>query len=160
MGAGKGSNGNNVLIGGASDDLLVGGSAHDILIGGAGADRLEGYAEDDILIAGSTAFDGNEAALCAILKEWTSGRSYAARVANLMGTGSGADFANRLNGNYFLKTDGSGVTVFDDNSEDVLPGSAGQDWYFANLVGSGVHDKITDLSAAEFAQDLAFILGP
>jgi uncharacterized delta-60 repeat protein len=156
----KGGNGNNILLGGAGDDLLVGGNARDILIGGTGADRLVGNAEDDILIAGSTAFDGNEAALCAVLREWTSARSYAARVANLMGTGSGTDFANRLNGNFFLKTDGSGVTVFDDGSADVLTGSSGQDWYFANLAGSSVHDKITDLSAAEFAQDLAFIQGP
>jgi len=50
--------------------------------------------------------------------------------------------------------------VFDDNSADLLTGASGQDWYFANLWGTGVHDKITDLSASEFANDLTFIQGP
>lgn len=158
----KGGAGNDVLLGGEGDDLLVGGSGRDILIGGNGADRIVGNADDDILIAGRTAFDDNTAALCAILAEWTSARSYAARVANLMGTGSGSDYANRANGGYFLRvTDQAATTtVFDDGAEDVLTGSAGQDWFFANLTGSGVRDRITDLGAAEFAIDLDFILGP
>lgn len=52
------------------------------------------------------------------------------------------------------------TTVFDDGAADVLTGSAGQDWLFANLLGTGVKDKVTDLSAAEFANDLTFIQGP
>src|SRR5205823_1862977 len=123
---------------------------------------IVGNAADDILIAGSTAFDANEAALSAILAEWTSARSYAARVANLMGTGTGSDFDNRQNGCYFLRvTDQAATTtVFDDGSADVLTGNDGIDWFFANLFGSGIKDKITDLSAAEFANDLTFIQGP
>jgi Ca2+-binding RTX toxin-like protein len=156
----KGGNGRNVLIGGAGDDLLVGGNGRDVLVGDAGADRIVGNAQDDVLIAGATAFDENEVALLAILAEWTSGRSYAVRVANLMGTGTGSDFTNRQNGSYFLKTDGTDATVFDDDRADVLTGSSGQDWFFANLQGSGVRDRVTDLSAAEFALDLAFIQGP
>jgi hypothetical protein len=35
--------------------------------------------------------------------------------------------------------------------------SSGQDWFFANL-DSGVLDKITDLHASEFAEDLDFNL--
>jgi hypothetical protein len=54
-------------------------------------------------VSGSTAFDGNEAALCAILAEWTSARDYATRVANITGTGRGASFDGRLNGGYFLR---------------------------------------------------------
>jgi hypothetical protein len=61
---------------------------------------------------------------------------------------------SRLNGNVFLQAD---VSVFDDGAADVMTGSAGQDWFFANL-DSGVKDKITDLSASEFANDLDFIL--
>jgi hypothetical protein len=38
-----------------------------------------------------------------------------------------------------------------------MTGSSGLDWFFANL-DSGVLDKITDLSAKEFADDLAFIM--
>jgi fibronectin-binding autotransporter adhesin len=159
----KGGNGNNVLVGGAGDDLLVvGGADHDILIGGVGADRIVGNAADDILIAGTSAFDANEAALCAILAEWTSGRSYAARVANLQSTGTGSDFANRKNANHLLHlTDQAATTtVFDEDSEDRLTGDTGMDWFFANLFGSGVRDRIIDLSAVEFADDLTFIQVP
>jgi hypothetical protein len=52
------------------------------------------------------------------------------------------------------------TTVFDDGAADVLTGSSGQDWFFANLSGGGVLDRLTDLSAAEFANDLTFIQGP
>jgi uncharacterized delta-60 repeat protein/CSLREA domain-containing protein len=158
----KGGSGNNVLMGGAGDDLLVGGSNRDILIGGSGADRIVGNEADDILIAGSTAFDANEAALSAILAEWTSASSYGVRVANIMGTGTGSDFANRNNGCFFLRVtnDAATTTVFDDGSQDTLTGNTGQDWFFANLLGAGAKDKITDLSAAEFANDLTFIMAP
>jgi len=150
----KGGAGDDVLIGGAGDDLLVGGNGRDLMIGGQGADRLVGDAGDDILIAGFTAFDADQFALHGIQTEWTSARSYAARVANIQGTGTGP----RANGNIFLLTDGPSATAFDDAAEDVLTGSAGADWFFANL-DAGVRDKITDLSAGEFANDLDFI-GP
>jgi Ca2+-binding RTX toxin-like protein len=158
----KGGSGSNVLVGGAGDDLLVGGNNRDILIGGLGADRIVGNAEDDLLVSGATAFDGNESALAAVLAEWTSAGSYAARVANIMGTGGGASFDARLNGNTFLRvtSDPATTTVFDDGAADVLTGSSGQDWFFANLAGGGVLDRITDLSDREFANDLTFIQGP
>ena len=35
-----------------------------------------------------------------------------------------------------------------------LSGSAGQDWFFANLMGAGVLDKITDLGKDEIATDI------
>jgi hypothetical protein len=149
----NGGGGANVVVGGDGDDMLVGGSNRDILIGGRGADRLVGNGGEDLLIAGYTAFDGDYAALCAILAEWNSSRSYATRVANLQGTGSGSTFASRLNGNYFLTASGSGRTVFDDGDADVLTGSAGRDWFFANLAG-GVLDTITDLQPDEFALDI------
>jgi fibronectin-binding autotransporter adhesin len=44
------------------------------------------------------------------LAEWTSVRSYAERVTNLKGTGSGW----RANADYFLNVSGPNVTVFDD----------------------------------------------
>ena len=76
-----------------------------------------------------------------------------------MGTGSGSSFVNRSNGNVFLTTEGASATVFDDGAADVLTGSAGQDWFFANL-DTGVRDRITDLGAREFANDIDFIVGP
>lgn len=154
----KGGSGTNVILGGAGDDLLVGGSNRDILIGGTGADRIVGNEADDILIAGYTAYDLKEAALAAVLAEWTSARDYATRVANLRGTGTGA----RSNGSIFLITDGAGATVLDDGVVDVLTGDTGQDWFLFNVDGDGdptKKDKVTDLSAQEFAADLDFING-
>jgi Ca2+-binding RTX toxin-like protein len=148
----KGGDGTNVLVGGAGDDLLVGGSGRDLIIGGDGADKIVGNAEDDLLIAGRTAFDADQAALAAVMAEWTSTANYADRLAHLQGSVGGA------NGSYFLVTDGPGATVTDDGLKDVLTGDLGRDWFFANL-DFGVKDKITYLSANEFASDLDFILG-
>jgi hypothetical protein len=124
-----------------------------------------GNADDDILIAGFTDFDQNthddyggdrddgagpnEAALCAVLREWTrTDASYATRVCHLRNGGG-------LNGSFTL-TD---ATVHDDGAQDVLTGSAGQDWFFANLDGGcATRDRITDLSGREFADDIDFIL--
>jgi hypothetical protein len=80
-----------------------------------------------------------QAALSAVLADWTFQHDFATRIANLLGIGTGTSFANRLNGNYFLQP---GVTVFDDGVQDQLTGSAGQDWFFANIFGPGVLDKI------------------
>jgi Ca2+-binding RTX toxin-like protein len=137
----NGGKGANVVVGGAGDDLLLGGSGRDLLIGGTGADRLIGNGGDDILIGGTTVYDLDVAALCAIMDEWTSTHDYATRVANLTDTGSG--LLSRLNGNYFLIQD---QTVFNDASQDRLTGSAGSDWFFA-----GTADKITDLNAIDRA---------
>ena len=126
-----------------------------MLIGGTGADRLVGNADDDSLIAGTTAWDNDEEALCTIMEEWSrTDLTYTQRVQRLQ-SGIG------LNGVITLNADPSRrrITVFDDAAHDVLTGSAGLDWFFANL-DSGALDKITDLHAAEFADDLSFIGGP
>jgi len=150
----KGGAGNDVLLGGKGDDLIAGGNGRDLIIGGQGSDRLVGDAEDDILIAGTTAFDNNDTALCKILAEWTSTRDYSTRIANLMGNGSGASFNARLNDTVFLKPTGPDTTVYDDGAEDILTGSAGQDWFIFNADGPGVRDRATDLHIGEFFTDL------
>ena len=156
----KGGAGADILLGGDGDDLLVGGSGRDLLIGGRGADRLVGNADDDILIAGFTAWDDAAESLCAILDEWSrTDLSSQERAAHLR-LGGGLNGAVTLNA-----VPGSGaVTVFDDNAADMLTGSAGIDWFFANLDGDGdpnaSKDKITDLHASEFSDDLDFIQGP
>jgi Ca2+-binding RTX toxin-like protein len=138
----KGGGGNDVLIGGDGDDLLVGGGGRDLLIGGSGADRLVGNADDDILIAGLLTTQNNDAALTAIMAEWTSSQTYSQRVASLQSS--------------YLTAD---VTVLDDNAVDVLTGSTGQDWFLFNNDGQGgsAKDKVTDLGASEFASDLDWI---
>jgi Ca2+-binding RTX toxin-like protein len=153
----KGGKGDDVLLGGKGDDLLVGGSGRDLMIAGYGEDRVVGNSDDDILISGVTDFDSNDNALQAILLEWTSDNCYATRVDHLTGQSGG------LNGTIYLTFDGPTATVHDDNAKDTLTGSAGNDWFFANLFldngdDATKKDKITDLHASEFASDLDFIL--
>ena len=117
------------------------------LIGGIGADRIVGNAAADILIAGYTAYDANDEAICKIMKEWTiQDREFGVRVANLNGTGTG----DRENGEFFLNTS----TVSNDGARDLLTGSSGLDWFIFN----SDEDKATDLSDEEFADALDFVL--
>ena len=119
-----GGPGNDILLGGAGKDFLHGGAGRDLLIGGRGRDVLLGTWGDDILIGGTTAHDGDNGALMAIMAEWTSGRDFATRVANLE-DGSGS--VDRLNDGFFLQL-GSGGTVFEDGEFDVLAGGPHDDW--------------------------------
>jgi ELWxxDGT repeat protein/autotransporter-associated beta strand protein len=144
-----GGDGNDILLGGEGGDQLKGGQGGDLLIGGRGGDKLNGGDGGGLLIAGFTAFDADQAALRAVLAEWTSSRDYGPRAANLRGEGSGP----RLNGDYFLKTEGPDAAVFDDGDEDKLTGGSGRDWFFAGLSGMK-RDKITDLLSGEFADIL------
>jgi Ca2+-binding RTX toxin-like protein len=159
----KGGAGADVLLGESDDDLLVGGSGRDLLIGGLGSDRIVGNADDDILIAGHTGYDGYAAGLAAIMTEWTSSRSYSQRVYNLSnGTIAGTDgntFGSRDNGNVFLTVEGVGATVHDDYAADILTGASGMDWFLFNPEGSNpaTCDFVTDLGAAEFVSDLEWI---
>jgi hypothetical protein len=125
----KGGGGNNVVVGGAGHNVLFGGRGRDLLIGGSGSSTFIAGSGDDLLVAGTTAYDANEAALAAIMAEWTSGRDYATRIANLSGSGSGP----RNNGSYFLIASGPNATVFDNGAIDVLKGGSGMDWFFADL---------------------------
>lgn len=133
----KGGGGASVLVGGGGNDILVGGTSRNLLMGGLGSDLLVGGAQDDLLIAGLTAFDSHcDAALLAILNEWTSSRSYVNRFNNISGTGSGS----RLNGDFFLvasNPDETRVSVFDDDSSDGLGGLLGRDWFFGRNSSSG-----------------------
>lgn len=156
----QGGAGDDILLGGDGDDLLSGGSGRDLLIGGRGADRIVGNADDDILIAGYTAFDydaagrlkaSHEQSLDRVMAEWASVRDYAVRITNLT-NGSGS--ADRNNGSTFLKASGEGATIFDDADKDVLTGSSGEDWFFFDTR----QDRATDLKDEVFANDLSFLL--
>src|SRR5262249_54812383 len=84
----QGSTAANVLVGGGGNDTLLGGSGNDILIGGLGSDTLNGNGGDDILIGGTTSYDANPAALCALLAEWgRTDASYSTRVNHLKNGG-------------------------------------------------------------------------
>jgi hypothetical protein len=154
----NGGGGSNILIGGDGDDTLVGGPVRDLMIGGRGEDRIVGNAGDDIIIGGPTSYDSNAQALLAILAEWNSSRKYSERVNNIS---NGPVTGVPANGGYYLKVGPTAAesTVFDDGAHDVLTGSAGTDWFFADLDGNN-KDKITDLSAIEFQEELDFIYSP
>lgn len=153
-----GGGGPNVLVGGDGNDLLYGGAGRDILIGGRGSDVLAGGGGDDVLIAGRTLFDDDEVALGGLLDEWTSGRSYAQRVANLTGTGSGAAFAARQNGGTFLRVAGPAPSLVDDDAVDLLTGGGGSDLFFAQVDGDNhaARDLILDRLPSEYVIDLAY----
>jgi Ca2+-binding RTX toxin-like protein len=142
----NGSNAGGIIIGGRGNDFLQGGNARDIVIGGAGADRLVSNGGDDILIGGFTAYDSgadddklaNDLALLRLLEEWSSGRSYAERVANLR------DGSGPLLGGTGLRLQ-KGTTVFDDPDGDAMTSSSGVDWFFSDPV----RDKLSGRKGGE-----------
>ncbi len=154
----KAGGGNSVLLGGSGNDELKGGKGRDMLIGGIGEDELQGKDGDDILIGGVTNFDVNEAALVAVLKEWSrTDASYQQRVANLSNASAGGVNPNgSYAAGYFL----TASTVKSDGSENKLKGGSGMDWYFANLDGvgnNGRKDKITGKSSNEIVTNVRLL---
>lgn len=135
-----GSDGNDILMGDAGNDRLEGGAGADLLFGGDGLDTLLGQAGGDLLVGERTAFDANPvasqgvntAALRAILAEWSTGRTYQQRSANISGTSSPT--AQRSNGEWYLRRTSNTVglaTVFDDEFLDNLSGGdATGDWLY------------------------------
>lgn len=122
--------GSSILLGGSGDDILTGGPQRDLLIGGAGRDCLFGRGGEDLLIGGTTSLD--ETALNAVLNEWTSNHSRAQRIRNLRGDVTSPSFAQRNNGNAFLRAGGADATVFDDQAIDFLFGASSNDWIFSH----------------------------
>ena len=116
-----------------------------MLIGGLGSDRIVGNADDDILIAGTTVYDGDPTALNAIMQEWTRDAGYEERIEALVSGVTLDGIAYRLDG----------TTVLDDGDADKLTGSSGFDWFWFNELEQ---DRATDLKDECFATDLDWIL--
>jgi hypothetical protein len=66
------------------------------------------------------------------MAEWGSARTFAQRMANLSGTGTGTGD----NGTVFLTTGNRG-TVSDDDAADSLSGGTGSDWFFGSVAKKG-----------------------
>jgi PKD repeat protein len=145
------ANAPNVIVGGTGNSLLRAGARRDILIGGSGSERLVGSTASDLLIAGTTLFDHNETALNALQLEWTAHLSYAARVAGLRGTGKGPN----NNGKFFLVASGPNETVFGSDKGSSLTSGTGQDWFFAKVSGTGLHDTLPLRTPSETVDRLA-----
>ena len=114
-----GGQGNDILLGGDGRDYLCGNGGRNMLIGGLGRDFLLGSTGDDILIGGVTSHDANDAALTAVMAEWTAAGTLEQRIDHLRGGGG-------LNGQFLLRMH---ETVFDDNEQDVFWGDAQNDWF-------------------------------
>ena len=110
-----GDSDSDVLLGGTGEDTILGGSGRDIVIGGDNKDTLQGDSGEDIIIGGTTSHDGSDAALTALLAEWTGAGSYAARISALKTAGS----INLI----------PGVDVFNDGDADILSGNGDKDWF-------------------------------
>ena len=121
--------GNSVLVGGSGCcNVLHSGRGRNILIGG-GRSIIVGTLGDNVEISGSTAYDTNEAALAAILAEWSSSDSYATRVGRLNGTITGG-----LNCSSVLNAS----TIHHGTRCDYLFGGNGQNTYFASQTGAAL----------------------
>ena len=132
-----GGDGNDVLVGGAGADTLMGGFGNDVLIGGAGIDKVYGglngaatnTSDGNILIGDATAYDSSEAALWTVSQEWNAPLDYATRITELRsGASNSLDVAL------------SSSTIANDKAVDQLFAAAGSDWFW-NLSGQ---DKVTE----------------
>ncbi len=100
-----GGGGDDVLIGGDGNDTLSGGPGNDLLLGGAGTDTLlgaTGTTRDDlgdVLIPGSSTFDGDGVSLFQYLSVWKATRSVPA-VAALVNSVSDSTPAESIRGGY------------------------------------------------------------
>ncbi|MGA2258200.1 MAG: hypothetical protein ABSG53_26330, partial [Thermoguttaceae bacterium] len=121
-----GGGGNDVLVGGGGIDVLTGGAGRNLIIAGSGPTRIfagtpgvaSSTSDGSILIAGTTAYDNNPAALYAIMQVWTSTASYAQRIAALR-TGSSS-------AGYKLDT----TTIKATTCVDQLFACLGYDWFW------------------------------
>lgn len=128
----NGGDGDDMLVGGSKNDVLNGGNGRDVLIAGTGADTLDGGADDDLLIGGTSSLAGTPTALTAIRNEWTSGNSYATRIANLT-NGGGANGTTKLI---------SSTVKNDSSAADRLTGNSDLDWFFQSA-----SDVLVDFNA-------------
>jgi Ca2+-binding RTX toxin-like protein len=112
-----GGGGDNILVGGTGDDILIGSGKHNILIGGLGSDLLIGSG-DDLMIAGATAYDADSLALGAILAEWERPLSLASRIADLSRGISADGQTIALNA----------ATILNDLAVDILMGLGSDAW--------------------------------
>jgi urease beta subunit len=149
-----GESGNDMLSGGEGNDLLDSGLGRNLLIGGLNADNLKGNAGEDILIGGATDYDNSDAALAAIMNEWTSGRPFKDRT-NRLDAGIAnptAGLASKSNLVQLKKRN----TVLDDAARDILFGGAGSDWFFNFAPRDLVRDRTSsDRIASDPAPTLA-----
>jgi len=169
-GAEGASGGNNLIVGGAGSDtiygsfatihkkdgtpstggeggqnLIVGGGGSDVIYASQAADGAEG-GHGSILIGGTTTL--GQAALQAVLTEWTSSDTLALKVARIEGTQSGG-----ANGTNYLQP---GSTVVDDGSVDQIFGDTQgkPSWLFYQAEQQADQDDISRTKDGDTLTDL------
>jgi hypothetical protein len=106
---------------------------------------LYGGTGDNLMIAGTTSFDDNVAALEALRAEWArTDADYQTRIAQLNGTQAGG-----LNGGFLLTSQ----TVTGNGGGNDLYGGLGQDWLWATVSGSN-QDRLHNLEAGDIVTSL------
>jgi hypothetical protein len=121
----NGSNLDDVLVGTGADATLTEKSGDNLIIGGAdGGSLLHSGSGQDIVIAGSTTYDDDQAALMAIENFWATNHGpLAARVAALTSgiSGNQPGVTYQLTANSVLPPSGAG---------DIIDLSSKEDWLF------------------------------
>jgi hypothetical protein len=153
-GGSAGKNGGTLMATGSGNDILIGGpgantltdksTGFNILIGGGGPNTITGNG-NDILISGTTSYNGNSSAnilaLDAILAEWSSTDGYATRISKISNgmipggyalsastvksngqTSSVSDGIQPTQQNWFIITRNDVVTAKADETLTTLPG--------------------------------------
>lgn len=105
----------DILVGGDGNDVLSAGFGNDLLVGGAGGDSLSGGAGSDLVVAPSTGYDDDGAAITALWNAWRANHPYAAKVADLRAGATGLPALTES-------------TVTADTAHDTIAGGKGLDW--------------------------------
>jgi hypothetical protein len=123
-GSGGGAGVYNILVGDGGNTLAGGTGRRNLLIAGSSASTLLAGDDEDILIAGTTAYDMDVASLMAIMAYW-SGTSddYATRVANLM-SGNGVPLLDATtvtgnNGGNIMTGTGALALIYTDGLDSI-----------------------------------------
>jgi hypothetical protein len=128
------------VVGGSGQNTLVG-AGRCLLIGGAGPAQLTEGSSDSLVIAGTTIYDLQDAALESILDEWDrTDLTFAQRAAHLQSGGG-------LNGSNVLTL----ATVNGNGKVDTIVGGLGQAWIMASAYDVvpplKSNDQLTKLSS-------------
>jgi hypothetical protein len=143
-----GSAAGGVLEGHDAGNTILAGSGRTVIIGGYGRNLLEGGASDDLIIAGSTVFDANIAALNALAAEWQSANAFATRISDLR-TGAGMAAGNKLilNATVFVPPTPPGPRYGrgGGTGSSTMLGNGGDNWFFTLFATTIIDLKATDV---------------
>jgi len=142
------ANGGDILVGDANVNVLRVNKGHNILIGGSGGGDTLWSAGADIMIAGTTSYDSNIAALQTILATWKT--ATLSNYQTVISTIESASFADPLDG----LSGPAAQSVFDSGTNDLPDTLNGKstsdlDWFFAHTTGSTPYDILNNKGSTD-----------